>query len=574
VAEPTTTDKTKLLADLLAGNGTPGRVELRAQRVSRKAKVKKPRGITMTLSELREFVFGLVPEQAVFDPLWAVVSAIFLELDAARFKTTEKFRRKQNQTEDLASESLPEAAAEGRPACGDAEEKPPKKNPKHKGRQTAENYPNAEQFSAPTDGELAVGEKSPCGCGGRLREEDSTFALSFRGVCPIQAESHECKHYRCNKCQQRYSTKPLKKGASRRHQSSAISAVALSKYACGLPFNRMRSMLGFYGISLAATTLFEMSLKGARAVLPLFVELVEQGAQAKKIGTDDTRAIILEGHRPEQFEKRDGTRTTGLQCETDEGHKIAIFMTGVKHAGENLTDLLKLRRPELGEPIHMSDGISHNAPKKGSPSVISADCLIHARRYFVKLVDIFPVHCQYVLELFGRVYANDAYSKRQEMTPAERLTFHQLESKPVLEELRRRMEGDLKDNLVEQNSPLGKAYRYMLKRWQGLTVFLRVEGAELDNNAIERQLKKAILNRKNAYFYRSNRGALVGDIYMSLIYTCELNGGNPFDYLNQLQEHASDLAANPSNWMPWTYLETLKRMALSDSPTEALPRAA
>ena len=276
VAEPTTTDKTKLLADLLAGNGTPGRVELRAQRVSRKAKVKKPRGITMTLSELREFVFGLVPEQAVFDPLWAVVSAIFLELDAARFKTTEKFRRKQNQTEDLASESLPEAAAEGRPACGDAEEKPPKKNPKHKGRQTAENYPNAEQFSAPTDGELAVGEKSPCGCGGRLREEDSTFALSFRGVCPIQAESHECKHYRCNKCQQRYSTKPLKKGASRRHQSSAISAVALSKYACGLPFNRMRSMLGFYGISLAATTLFEMSLKGARAVLPLFVELVER----------------------------------------------------------------------------------------------------------------------------------------------------------------------------------------------------------------------------------------------------------------------------------------------------------
>ncbi len=144
----------------------------------------------------------------------------------------------------------------------------------------------------------------------------------------------------------------------------------------------------------------------------------------------------------------------------------------------------------------------------------------------------------------------------------------------MLEALRRRMKADLKESLVEENSALGKAYRYMLKRWQGLTVFPRVEGAELDNNAIERQLKKAILNRKNAYFYRSNRGALVGDIYMSLIYTCELNGGSPFDYLNQLQEHASDLAANPSDWMPWTYLETLKRMALSESPTEALPRAA
>ena len=249
-------------------------------------------------------------------------------------------------------------------------------------------------------------------------------------------------------------------------------------------------------------------------------------------------------------------------------------MTGVKHAGENLTDLLKLRREGLPKPTHMSDGLSHNAPKEGSPAVNSADCLVHARRYFVKLVNIFPESCQYVLELFGRVYAHDAYAKRQEMTPAERLAFHQLESKPVFDELRRRMEADLKENLVEQNSPLGKAYRYMLKRWQGLTVFLRIEGAPLDNNAIERQLKKAILNRKNAYFYRSDRGALVGDIYMSLIYTCELNGVDPFDYLNQLQEHASDLAASPSDWMPWTYRETLKRMALFCSSTEALPRAA
>jgi hypothetical protein len=32
---------------------------------------------------------------------------------------------------------------------------------------------------------------------------------------------------------------------------------------------------------------------------------------------------------------------------------------------------------------------------------------------------------------------------------------------------------------------------------------------------------------------------------MSLIYTCELNGVNAFDYLNQLQLHASDVAEHP-----------------------------
>ena len=112
----------------------------------------------------------------------------------------------------------------------------------------------------------------------------------------------------------------------------------------------------------------------------------------------------------------------------------------------------------------------------------------------------------------------------------------------------------------------------MLTRWEKLTVFLRVEGAPLDNNCIERQLKKAILNRKNAYFYRSDRGALVGDIFMSLIYTCELNGVNPFDYLNLAQEYAAELAACPSDWLPWTYQETMKRIR-PPSQSEAMPRA-
>lgn len=60
---------------------------------------------------------------------------------------------------------------------------------------------------------------------------------------------------------------------------------------------------------------------------------------------------------------------------------------------------------------------------------------------------------------------------------------------------------------------------------------------------------------------------------MSLIHTCELNAVDPFDYLNRLQEHAGDLVANPSRWMPWTYLTTLKQMALPAASTEALPRA-
>jgi transposase len=65
------------------------------------------------------------------------------------------------------------------------------------------------------------------------------------------------------------------------------------------------------------------------------------------------------------------------------------------------------------------------------------------------------------------------------------------------------------------------------------------------------------MNRKNSLFYKTRNGAQMGDLFMSLIHTCELNGVNPFDYLTKLQRHAQAVGANPAEWMPWNYHQTL-----------------
>jgi transposase len=130
-----------------------------------------------------------------------------------------------------------------------------------------------------------------------------------------------------------------------------------------------------------------------------------------------------------------------------------------------------------------------------------------------------------------------------------------------MKELHDWMEAQFAERKSEPNSGLGKAISYLLNHWPKLTLFLQQPGAPLDNNIVERALKKAILNRKNALFYRTRNGAGVGDLFMSLIHTCELNGANPFDYLTELQRHARELTANPSAWMPWNYCETLARLA-------------
>jgi hypothetical protein len=135
-----------------------------------------------------------------------------------------------------------------------------------------------------------------------------------------------------------------------------------------------------------------------------------------------------------------------------------------------------------------------------------------------------------------------------------------------MEKLHRWCEAQFEERRVEPNSGLGQAISYLLRHWEKLTLFLREPGAPLDNNVVERALKKAILHRKNSLFYKTRNGARMGDLYMSLIHTCELNGANPFDYLTELQRHAAKLKQTPTEWMPWNYRETLTRLA---TPTAA-----
>ena len=126
-------------------------------------------------------------------------------------------------------------------------------------------------------------------------------------------------------------------------------------------------------------------------------------------------------------------------------------------------------------------------------------------------------------------------------------------------ELKNWLDTQIKQKKVEPNSSLGEAIGYMLRHWQELTLFLWQPGAPLDNNVCERALKKAILHRKNAYFFKTLNGARVGDLFMSIIHTCELNKANPFDYLTQLQKHIDTATVSPADWMPWNYRNALQK---------------
>ena len=148
-------------------------------------------------------------------------------------------------------------------------------------------------------------------------------------------------------------------------------------------------------------------------------------------------------------------------------------------------------------------------------------------------------------------------ARAEGLNAEQRLQLHQDLSRPILEDLHRWLRDQIDQRKVEPNSTLGGAFQYLLNHWDPLTLFLRVAGAPIDNNVCERGLKMAILHRKNSLSYKTQRGARVGDLFMSLIHTCRLNGINPFEYLVALARYPAEIARNPDRWLPWTYAETL-----------------
>jgi transposase len=440
------------------------------------------------------------------------------------------------------------------------------------GRHGAEAYRGAERIPI-AHASLKPGDGCPhCGKGKVYEQKDPALRIRVVGQAPVAATVYELERLRCNLCGDVFEAEAPPGVGEKKYDESAAAMIGLLKYGSGVPFYRLAGLEENLGIPLPASTQWDIVEEVAKVIRPAFDELIRQGAQGEVFCNDDTSMKILALARasPQQrgmqeetsdTHERTGLFTSGI-VSTRQGQRIALFFTGQRHAGENLAQVLAHRAAELPPPIQVCDASTRNVPKLPEKlQTILGNCNAHARRRFVDVVANFPEECRYVLETFAEVYRYDAQAEELGLSPEERLRFHQEHSQPVMDKLHVWLQAQFDERKVEPNSGLGIAIRYVLRHWHPLTLFLRQPGAPLDSNIVERALKKAILHRKNSQFYKTKNGAEVGDLFMSLIHTCELNGANPFDYLIELQKHAPELAKNPAAWMPWNYQETLGKAA-------------
>jgi transposase len=425
------------------------------------------------------------------------------------------------------------------------------------GRNPAEAFGGAEKVDIPHQ-DLKHGDRCPeCGKGNVYGQKEPKVLVRIVGQAPLAATVYSLERLRCGACGQVFTAQEPEGVGPEKYDETAAAMIAQLKYGSGTPFYRLEKLEGQLGIPLPAATQWEVVEEAAELVKPARDELIRQAAQGEVIHNDDTSMKVLQLER-EPGDERTGVFTSGI-VSTGQGQKIALYFTGRQHAGENIADVLKQRAKDLSPVIQMCDALGRNVPKlPGGVEILVANCLAHGRRQFVEVVPNFPVECRHVLEMLGEVYRNDAEARDGALPAAERLRFHQEYSGPVMEKLHGWLEAQFAERKTEPNSGLGKAITYLLRHWNALTTFLREAGAPLDNNLCERALKRAVLHRKNALFYRTLHGAEVGDLFMTLIHTCQLCGANSFDYLTELQRHVQQLSANPAEWMPWNYRQTLE----------------
>ena len=425
------------------------------------------------------------------------------------------------------------------------------------GRNGVSAYTGAERIAVPHP-VMKTGDVCP-GCErGKVYPWKPGVCVRITGGAPLRSQVWETEKLRCNLCGEVF-TAPLPEAAgTEKYDETAGAMVGLLRYGSGLPFNRLEHLQESMGSPLPASTQWDIAQGAAKRIYPAREELMRQAAQGSLIHNDDTTMKILALVNNDD-EGRTGTFTTGI-LSVVEDKKIVLFFTGRNHAGENMAELLGQRDSQTGPPIQMCDALSRNTSKEFE--TILGNCLTHARRNFVDVAENFPEECSYVIETLAEVYKNDKTAKEEKMTPFMRLHYHQAHSGPPMKQMHEWMTDQMESRKVEPNSGLGKAISYMMKHWEPLTLFLRVEGAPLDNNICEQALKRAILHRKNSLFYKTLRGAQVGDIFMSLIHTCTLAKVNPFDYLVALQKHAQDVLKNPHKWLPWNYKAAIATLSV------------
>lgn len=423
-----------------------------------------------------------------------------------------------------------------------------------KGRYGFDDYPDSPITNIDIVDKKA-GDICQCCNQGKLYHSEPRKLLQFTGNPPVTVERVKKAVLRCNSCGLEF----MSHRQVRKWDYTARSSIVLQKLY-GMPFYRLSKLQSLYNIPVAESTLWLQVLSlWEDCGSEIYRQLMTVAKDSKLFYADDTGAKILEVIQNNKLLARKQSRscnTTTVCTKTAEDHNIILYITDNKHLGENIVQVITDRSNKDHYLKLMVDASSRNIPdlERGELSkLLISNCLTHGRHKFADIADYYPEECGYFLNEIAGIYKIDNETRNYDSR--KRLRHHKKHSTERIKNIYNKIGYLFSQKLVEPNSALGRAMNYWLNHKKGLTRFLKVKGAPLDNNKSERALKSMILQRKNSLFFKSKNSAAILSGLSSIVRTCEANDINGFAYLNWIQANWTKVQKDASNYLPWKYLK-------------------
>lgn len=381
---------------------------------------------------------------------------------------------------------------------------------------------------------LEEGDRTCQICGETLNEmgdqAEESEEITVVGV-EYKILKHRRQKYRC-RCNEQVMTAPgpAKHIPGGRYSVDFAVHVAEEKYLDHLPLDRQVKRMGRAGLDVDSQTLWDQINVLARILEPTYRALCKMVLELGMVYADETSW--------RNHENSNTSKWWTWCVATDDIATYRILNSRSQKAAKKVLSGF--------EGIAMTDGYTaYQSLARSSPSLKLAHCWAHVRRKFLEAADFDRELSEQAVGLINTLFeierevpraGPDATDDEKQQILELRRRVRQEKSKPVIKEL---LEWAGKhDGAVLPRSKLGKAISYMLKLWEGLTLFLEDPRIPLDNNAAERALRGVVIGRKNHYGSKSKRGTEVAALFYTLFETAKLSGVDPRAYITLAAKRA------------------------------------